>query len=74
MQYYFAERVKNPIYVLFPVLLPYCIVSAGDRRYGRNQDAMMASIRELVEERRQKGKNPEDDDDVLDMLLAEELY
>lgn len=74
MQYYFAERIKNPLYVLFPGLLPYCVASAGDRRYGRNNTTLMDSIMQLVQVRRQEGKDPKDEDDVLDMLLAEELF
>lgn len=77
MQYYFAERVKNPIYFFFPALLPYPVISEAERRYGRNSEAVNGAILEMVQERRalrNAGKRAGEDEDVLDMLLSEELY
>jgi len=44
MQHYFSERIKNPMFILFPSLLPYTFTSASDRRYGRNNDAVNNGI------------------------------
>jgi len=74
MQYYFSERVKNPLLILFPSLVKYTFTNKADARYGRNNDAVNGAIMEMVRERRALGKNNEGEDDVLDMLLSEELY
>lgn len=74
MQYYFSERVKNPLYIIFPALLPYTFFTPGDSRYGRNNDSVNNGIMEMVKERKLKGRKIEGEADVLDMLLAEELY
>jgi hypothetical protein len=54
MQYYFAERVKNPLTVLLPFLLPYTL-TPGDARYGRNNSSVNNAILEMVKERRKNG-------------------
>lgn len=73
MQYYFAERVKNPLNVVLPFLLPYTL-TPGDARYGRNNSSVNNAILEMVKERRKNGPIKVDEQDVLDMLLTEELY
>lgn len=74
MQYYFSERVKNPLFILFPSLLAYTFTNRADARYGRNNNAVNGAIMEMVRERRALGKNKDGEDDVLDMLLSDELF
>lgn len=66
--------MKNPLFILFPSLLPYTFTNSSDARYGRNNDAVNNAIKDMVRERRAQGKNKEGDDDVLDMLLSDELF
>lgn len=55
MQYYFSERVKNPLFILFPSLLPHTFTSRADARYGRNNSAVNNAIMEMVRDRRALG-------------------
>lgn len=73
MQYYFAERVKNPLTVVLPFLLPYTL-TPGDARYGRNNSSVNNAIMDMVKARRRDGPSKDGEQDVLDMLLTEELY
>lgn len=74
MQFYFAQRVTNPFFIFFPFLLPYTFFTRKDARYGRNNDSVNNAIMEMVRERKAAGKEPNEEADVLDMLLSDELY